>query len=42
MGYDKRKKNLHWKGWDILVRIKEDGGMDFRELVAFNKAMIAK
>ena len=36
---NERKK--HWKSWDKLSSSK-DGGMDFRDLRAFNLAMLAK
>ena len=37
---DERK--IHWQRWEKLTRSKKDGGMGFRDLRAFNLAMLAK
>lgn len=37
---DKRK--IHWKAWSDLCFSKEEGGLGFRNLAAFNMAMLAK
>ena len=37
---DERK--IHWQRWEKLTRSKKDGGMSFRDLRAFNLAMLAK
>ncbi|XP_024158455.1 uncharacterized mitochondrial protein AtMg00310-like [Rosa chinensis] len=37
---DKRK--IHWKTWNVLCNLKEEGGLDFRSLSEFNAAMLAK
>ena len=37
---DRRK--IHWKNWEMICKPKSKGGMGFRELGKFNKAMLAK
>ena len=37
---DERK--IHWQRWEKLTRSKKDGGMGFKDLRAFNLAMLAK
>lgn len=41
-GMEKGKKNIHWKAWDFLCKPKCIGGMGFRKLCTFNKALLAK
>ena len=41
MGVVKRKK-IHWCSWEKLCRPKWEGGLGFRNLGTFNKAMLAK
>lgn len=36
------KVGLHWKRWDILKTRKDEGGMGFRDLITFNRAMLGK
>ncbi|KAK9938267.1 hypothetical protein M0R45_015017 [Rubus argutus] len=36
------KKKIHWKAWKDLCYSKEEGGLEFRNLAAFNLAMLAK
>ena len=36
------KAGIHWKRWDILKTRKDKGGLGFRDLFSFNKAMLGK
>ncbi|XP_028765313.1 uncharacterized protein LOC114723286 [Neltuma alba] len=33
---------IHWKAWKVMSKMKSEGGMGFRSLEAFNKALLAK
>lgn len=37
-----KQKGVHWKRWELLDDTKSQGGIGFRELEAFNKALLAK
>lgn len=41
-GVDEGRKRLHWKTWKYLSSPKCMGGMGFRYLESFNKALLAK
>jgi len=36
------RAGIHWKNWDYLKERKEKGGMGFRDLISFNKALLGK
>ncbi|XP_028954978.1 uncharacterized protein [Malus domestica] len=41
-GSDPDSRKIHWKSWDKLCLAKPEGGMGFRNLYAFNLAVLAK
>ncbi|KAL5579315.1 hypothetical protein UlMin_011757 [Ulmus minor] len=41
-GGDTEKRRMHWCTWERLCSHKFDGGMGFRDLRLFNKAILAK
>ncbi|KAA3481355.1 reverse transcriptase [Gossypium australe] len=38
----KLTRGIHWSVWNDLCTSKTDGGMGFRDLLLFNKALLAK
>ncbi|KAL0378890.1 UNVERIFIED_CONTAM: putative mitochondrial protein [Sesamum radiatum] len=40
--HSKGERRTHWVGWNKLCRSKQDGGLGFREMKAFNRAPLAK
>jgi hypothetical protein len=38
---DKENK-LHWLSWEVLTKLKKEGGLGFRDLYGFNLAMLAR
>lgn len=41
-GQEEGKRKMHWKKWDDLCKPKCLGGLGFRNLISFNKALLAK
>lgn len=41
-GTENNKRKMHWKTWDFLCQPKSNGGMGFRKMDVFNKALISK
>jgi hypothetical protein len=40
-GDEHERRRMHWLSWDKLTQAKLNGGMGFRDLHAFNLAMLA-
>ncbi|XP_039161303.1 uncharacterized mitochondrial protein AtMg00310-like [Eucalyptus grandis] len=36
------KAGIHWKSWNVMKMRKDNGGMGFKDLITFNKAMLGK
>ena len=41
-GYNDDSRKVHWVSWERLCDAKEVGGMGFKEIKKFNKALLAK
>lgn len=39
---NRSNKGIHWSNWDALCKPKSVGGLGFKKLFLFNKALLAK
>lgn len=40
--HQESKAKIHWMSWELMGISKNQGGLGFRDLVCFNKALMAK
>jgi hypothetical protein len=41
-GHQENNTKIHWMSWEQMSFLKNQGGLCFRDLVCFNKALLAK
>jgi hypothetical protein len=41
-GSEKGRRKTHWISWDSMLRPKEHGGIDFKDMRLFNQALLAR
>jgi hypothetical protein len=41
-GHKNNSSRIHWVRWEQMGKAKSEGGMGFRDLISFNKALLAK
>ena len=41
-GESEGRSKVHWCSWDKMMKAKMEGGLGFRNLLCFNKAMLGK
>lgn len=39
---NKDRHSIHWIAWNKITASKKDGGLGIRDMIAFNKALLAK
>jgi hypothetical protein len=42
LGHKENERKIHWMSWENVRFAKSQGGMGFRNLICFNKALLAK